>query len=64
MTNAEHGEAFQVVGYRHPEPEVAATALAIYLRFVDGLHLEPESFEVMKRRLSEVRSVERGNLVS
>ncbi len=56
--------AFQVVGYRHPDPYVSAGAEEIYLRFVHSLHLEPESFETMVARLSEVRSVELGNLVS
>lgn len=56
--------AFQVVGYRHPEGAVRAVAEPIYRRFVHSLHLEPESFKVMVERLSEVRSVERGNLIS
>jgi len=56
--------AFQVVGYRHPNDMVRATAEGIYCRFVHSLHLEPEDFETMVRRLGEERSVELGNLVS
>lgn len=56
--------AYQVVGYRHPDPEVCAIAEGIYLRFVHSLHLEPEGFARMVARLSEVRSAELGNLVS
>jgi hypothetical protein len=56
--------AFQVVGYRHPNGMIRATAEDIYLRFVHSLHLEPESFDTMVARLSEVRTVELGNLVS
>jgi hypothetical protein len=56
--------AFQVVGYRHPLAETRAISDGIYRRFVYSLHLEPESFGTMARRLSEERSVELGNLVS
>ncbi len=54
---------FEVVGYRHPDRLIAGFALAIYLRMVSSLHLQPESFEEMVERLSEDR-IENGTVVS
>lgn len=56
--------AYQVVGYRHPDKHTGLVAASIYRLFVSNLHLEPESFPTMSKRLSEERSVELGNLVS
>ena len=32
---------FEVIGYCHPDADVAARSLAVYHRFVRNLHLEP-----------------------
>lgn len=54
---------FEVVGYRHPDVAIAATAWSIYARFVRSLHLEVEGIEQFNARLSEDRIVQ-GNVVS
>lgn len=54
---------FEVVGYRHPDPETALTALEIYERLVRSLHLNVETREEMIERLSEDR-IASGTVVS
>ena len=55
--------AYEVVGYRHPEPVIAHAAAFIYRRLVHGLHLNPETREQMIERLSEDR-IAAGTVVS
>lgn len=54
---------YEVVGYRHPDPDIAKYALAIYVRLVTSLHLYPETKEQMIERLSEDR-IANGTVVS
>lgn len=56
-----HG--FQIVGVRHPEPEIRHKAEQIYLRMVHSLHLNIESDEEMIFRLGEDR-IASGTVVS
>lgn len=56
-----HG--FEVIGYRHPDPHVRATAYVIYNKFVRNLHLNPERQEEFEERLSEDR-IATGTVVS
>lgn len=46
--------ALEVVGYCHPDGDVASVALDYYARLVNGLHLKPESAERMHTRLSGI----------
>lgn len=55
--------AYEVVGYRHPEPLEREKSLEVYLKMVKELHLESEPRLVMIDRLSEDR-VATGNIVS
>jgi len=54
---------FEIVGYRHPDPPLAAKALGIYMRLVGNLHLNLETREQMERRLGEDR-IAAGEVVS
>jgi hypothetical protein len=54
---------FEVIGYRHPDMEIAAMSHGIYLRLVRSLHLRPELKSEMIERLSEDR-IAKGNVVS
>ena len=47
--------AYEVVGYRHPDRDIAAACQYIYLKFVKNLHLYPESREAMIVRMTEDR---------
>jgi hypothetical protein len=47
--------ALEVIGYRHPQQEVAAVAYMMYAKMVDNLHLVPETKTQMIARLSEDR---------
>jgi hypothetical protein len=47
--------ALEVVAYRHPEDTVRDIAYQLYRVLVDGMHLRPESWEAMAKRLSEDR---------
>lgn len=53
----------EVIGYRHPSPVRAMMARTLYFRGVESLHLNPESFEQMIKRLSEDR-IAKGEVVS
>jgi hypothetical protein len=47
--------AYEVVGYQHPEIITASHCEAIYLRFVEGMHLRPETRLQMLERMTEDR---------
>lgn len=53
----------EVIGYRHPVPGVRADGFSIYRRMAESLHLNLESFEQMRERLSEDR-IATGEVVS
>lgn len=55
--------AYEVVGYRHPEPWICHEAASVYFRIVKSLHLKPESMPEMFDRLSEDR-IATGEVVS
>lgn len=55
--------AFQVVAVCHPSAEVSADALGVYDTMVHSLHLNPETPEAMRERLTEDRFVT-GTVVS
>lgn len=56
-----HG--YEVVGYRHPDAQIASTALSIYTRLVRALHLNVETKEEFVLRCSEDRMAS-GEVVS
>lgn len=47
--------AFEVIGFRHPDPINRQHGYSIYFTLVRNLHLWPESFEQFVGRLSEDR---------
>lgn len=55
--------AVEIVGYRYPDAHIRAYYEKLYRRFVDGLHLVPESKEAMIERLTEDR-IAAGSVVS
>lgn len=55
--------ALEVVAYRHPNESIAATASLMYRKMVHNMHLNVETPEQMKTRLSEDRFVT-GTIVS
>jgi hypothetical protein len=48
--------AAEIVGYKHPDPEIRAWWLKTYLRLVHDMHLWPETEEQMDLRLGDDRS--------
>ena len=52
-THLIHGA--QVVGYKHPNIKIAEWWVEVYIRFVNQLHLHPESHAEMDKRLSDNR---------
>ncbi len=54
---------FEVVGYYHPNEELAHIAKNIYFRFVENLHLNIETKNQMEIRLLEDR-IRKGTVVS
>lgn len=54
---------FEVIGYRHPDTTIRLDARSVYFTIVDSMHLIPECFDEMKRRLVEDR-IAKGNVVS
>lgn len=46
---------YEVVAYMHPHPVLATIAEGIYNRLVHALHLNPESKDMMIKRLTEDR---------
>lgn len=55
--------SLEVIAYRHPDTETAATAFEMYHKMVHGLHLNIEAFSQMVHRLSEDR-IKSGTVVS
>ena len=55
--------AIEVLGYRHPNKGVQMVWRGIYLKFCHDLHVNPETFEQFKKRLSEDR-IAAGTVVS
>lgn len=55
--------ALEVIGYRHPNPDVSAKARGLYRTMAHSLHLNHETFDQMYQRLSEDR-IESGTVVS
>lgn len=53
----------EVVGYCHPDEQARLEWEAVYLTFVEGMHLEPETKEGMMERLTEDR-IATGTVVS
>lgn len=53
----------EVLGYRHPNPEIGEYWRAVYRKFVHAWHLTPESCEQMEKRLGEDRIIT-GTVVS
>lgn len=47
--------SLEIIAYRHPEEKIAKQAYAMYEKMVHNLHLNVETFEQMKTRLSEDR---------
>lgn len=45
--------AFQILGYKHPDPFVREYWLHVYVRMVHALHLWPETEEQMDKRLGD-----------
>ena len=56
-----HG--YEIIGYRHPNPELRCYARDIYERLVRSLHLNPETLIQMRDRLTEDRIIA-GTVVS
>lgn len=48
--------AAQIIGYKHPSPDVSLWWRRFYLYYVDSLHLRSESKEDMDRRLGDSES--------
>lgn len=55
--------AVEVLGYRHPTPEIRQQWYELYLAFCKDQHTNPETFEQMIERLGEDR-IANGNIVS
>lgn len=47
--------ALEVIGYRHPDVDIAKTAYEMYYKMVHNMHLNVETREEMIERLSEDR---------
>ena len=45
--------AAEILGYEHPELEIRAWWRQCYLRLVNDLHLQPETIEMMRKRLGD-----------
>ena len=45
--------AFQIVGYKHPDPDIRKFWLGVYTRLVHAFHLWPETEEQMDKRLGD-----------
>jgi hypothetical protein len=55
--------ALEVIGYRHPDEDVSRTAVGLYVKMVNNMHLQPETKDQMINRLSEDRIIS-GTVVS
>jgi hypothetical protein len=47
--------AAEIVGYKHPDPDIRAWWHSVYCRLVHDMHLWPESSDEMDRRLGDDR---------
>lgn len=47
--------SFEIVGYKHPDPDIRAWFNKAYQRLVHDMHLWPETEEQMDRRLGDSR---------
>jgi hypothetical protein len=47
--------AIEIMGYKHPTLEVRAWWHSVYLRFVNDMHVRPETEEDLDRRLGDTR---------
>ena len=47
--------ALEIIGYRHPDPDLAYKAIKCYRRMVRNLHLNFETLDQMNERLGEDR---------
>jgi hypothetical protein len=47
--------AAEIVGYKHPEPQISEWWLAFYLRLAHDMHLWPETAQQLDRRLGDSR---------
>lgn len=47
--------AVQILGYKHPDPEIRNFWLSLYLRFCKDMHMLPEPVETMDNRLGDNR---------
>ena len=52
-THLLHG--VEILGYKHPDPDVREWWKSVYMRFVSDLHLQPETEETLDHRLSDSR---------
>ena len=55
--------AAEIIGYCHPDPELAGMWQAVYFKLVHNLHLYPETKKQMVERLTEDR-IAKGEVVS
>jgi len=47
--------AVEIMGYKHPDLRIAAWWRTVYYRFVNDMHLQPETEEQLDRRLGDTR---------
>ena len=55
--------ALEIIGYHHPSDHIRVQAHELYRSMVHGLHLNPETMEEQKQRLTEDR-IASGTVVS
>lgn len=48
--------AVEIVGYKHPDPQIAMWWRELYLRLVNDLHLHPETEAELDSRLGDTRA--------
>ncbi len=48
--------AAEILGYKHPDPQVRSWWQGVYVRLVEDMHLWPETAEQMDTRLGDSRS--------
>lgn len=47
--------AVEIVGYKHPDPTIRSWWNGVYLRFVNDMHLHPETEAELDKRLGDTR---------
>ena len=50
--------AVEIIGYKHPDPDVRMFWISLYLRIVKALHMHPETEKEMDHRLRDKRREE------